>query len=60
MKGWLRETTQEKDLDTQRRDKLVSLTKLEFQEGRIPMVPTWMTMVLITKVGGECRGIGLV
>ena len=34
--------------------------KLLFQEGSILVALTWTEIVLIPKVGGECRRIGLV
>ena len=59
LKGWLREVTLEKDPGTQRWEKLLSLMKLAFCEGRLPVALTWTTMVLIPKGGGYYRGIGI-
>ena len=39
---------------------MVSLMKVAFQEGRLPVALIWMTMVLLSKWGGEYRWIGLV
>ena len=60
LKNFIRETTQEKDPDTQRWDKLVSLTKMAFQEGRFLVVVTWTIIVIIPKGGENYRGIVLV
>ena len=60
LKNWLREATREKDPDTRWWEKLVSVTKLAFREGRIPAELTWKMIVLIPKGGGYFRGIGLV
>ena len=60
MKVCLKGVTWEKDPYPRRWDKLVSVMKLAFREGRIPMSLTWTMMMIITKGGGEYRGIGLV
>ena len=60
MKGWLKEATKEKYPDPRRWDKLASLTTMAFREGHIPSVLTWTKMVLIPKLEGGYRGVGLV
>ena len=60
LQEWLREATQEKELDTRRLEKIVSLTKLAFQEGHLYVALTRSKMVLLPKGGGEYIGIGLV
>ena len=51
--------TREKDLDTETWDKVVSVIQVAFREGYIPEALMWTTMVLIPKVKGDYRGIGL-
>ena len=60
IKVWKRELTHEKDPDTRRWEKLVSVTKLVFREGCILTALSWTMMVLITNIGGRYIGIGLV
>ena len=60
LQGWLREATWERDSYTQHWETLVSLMKLAFQEGKLPVALTWTNMALISKMGGDYRGIGLV
>ena len=60
LKTWLREATREKDSDTEKWYKLVSITQVAFRDGYIPEAMTWMTVVLVPKGGGGYRGIGLV
>ena len=59
MKTCLREATRGKDPDTKKWDKLVIITQVAFRDGYIPEAMTWKAMVLITKVGGGYRCIGL-
>ena len=60
LKVWIRGETQEKNPDTRRGGKLVSMTKLAFREGITQTALTWMMMVIITKNRGDYRGISLV
>ena len=60
LKTWLWESTREKDPDTKKWDKLVSITQVAFRYGYIPEEMAWKTMVLILKSGGGYRGVGLV
>ena len=60
LQGWLREATWENDSYTQHCETLVSLMKLAFQEGKLPVALTWTNMALLSKMGGEYRGVGLV
>ena len=60
MKRWIWEATQEKDPYTRRWEKLVSLEKLVFREGILPVALKFTTMAIITKRVGEYRYIGLV
>ena len=57
---WLMDATREKYSDTEKCDKLASITKVAFQYGYILEALTWTTMVLIPKGGGEYIRIGLV
>ena len=49
-----------KDPNTKKLDKLVSISQVTFQDRYIPKAMAWTTMVLIPKVGGGYTGIGLV
>ena len=60
LKVYLRGATREKESETRRWGKLVSLTKMEFQEGPISTSLAWTSMVLIPKGGGYYKWIGLV
>ena len=60
LKSWLREATREKEPDTETWEKVISVTKLAFQEGYILESLMWKMMFLIPKGGREYRGIGLV
>ena len=60
MTVWLREVTREEYPDTELWDKLVSLMNSAFIEGHIPAALAWTMMVLILKIVGDYRGIGLV
>ena len=57
LQGCLREVTRKNDQYTQQRKKLVSLTRLEFQEERLLVSLIWMTMVLLPKSVDYYRGI---
>ena len=59
LKTWIWEATREKYPDTNKWDKLVSITHIAFREGYIPEAMVWTTVVLIQKGGGGYRGIGL-
>ena len=52
--------TREKDLDTKKWDKVISVVQVEFWEGYMLEALIWTTMVLIPKGKGDYRGIGLV
>ena len=58
LKVWPRGATREKYPDT-RLWEMVSVTKLAFREGHIPMGLAWTIMVQIIKVGGYYREVGL-
>ena len=60
MTVWLMEVTREEYPDTELWDKLVSLMNSAFIEGHIPAALAWTMMVLILKIVGDYRGIGLV
>ena len=60
LKVRLQAGTMEKEPDTETWDKVVSVIQVEFWEGYTPEALMWTTMVLILKVGGEYRGIGMV
>ena len=57
LKTWLREATREKDPNTEKWDKLVSITKVVLQDGYIQEALVWKAIVLIPKGGGGYRGI---
>ena len=60
MKTYLWGGTREKDPETKKWDKLVSITQVAFRYGYIPETMTWTKILLIKKGGGGYRGIGLV
>ena len=60
LKMWLIEATREKNMDKARWEGLVSMAKLNFQEGIMSAELTWTTMILLPKGKGEYRRIRLV
>ena len=49
LKKWLQEATWEMDPTVKRLDALVSMTKMAFREGHLPVDITWTNMVLLLK-----------
>ena len=60
LKSWLCEATREKDPDTEAWDKVVSVMQLAFWDGYILEAMMWKTLVIIAKVDGGYKCMGLV
>ena len=60
LKTWIQESTREKDPDTDKWDKLLSITQVALWAGYSLEAIIWKMVVLIPKGGGGCRVIGLV
>ena len=58
-KTWIREAIMEKDPETEKWEKLVSIMQAAFQDEYISEALAWKMMVLIPNGGGGYRGIGL-